>query len=103
VLLLTAQEISSTGAKQVIASAWKTGDPVAKIVERENLRQVSDTSALEPVVEKVLAANPAQVAELKAGKEKIMGFFVGQIMKQTGGKANPALLQELIRKKVDNG
>jgi aspartyl-tRNA(Asn)/glutamyl-tRNA(Gln) amidotransferase subunit B len=100
VLLLQGQEISSTGAKQVISSAWKSGNAVSSIVEKENLRQVSDTSALEPVIDKVLAANPAQANELKAGKEKLMGFFVGQIMKQTGGKANPALLQELIRKKL---
>jgi aspartyl-tRNA(Asn)/glutamyl-tRNA(Gln) amidotransferase subunit B len=94
------QVISSTSAKLVLASVTFTGEPIMGIIDGQNLRQVSDTSALEPVIEKILAANPAQLAELKAGKEKIMGFFVGQIMKQTGGKANPALLQELIRKKL---
>ncbi|HUP56301.1 MAG TPA: Asp-tRNA(Asn)/Glu-tRNA(Gln) amidotransferase subunit GatB [Bdellovibrionota bacterium] len=94
------QEISSTGAKALIVEAWQTGDDAGAIVERKGLRQVSDTSALEPAVEQVLAANAAQAAELKAGKEKLMGFFVGQVMKQTGGKANPALVQEIIKKKL---
>lgn len=98
--LLLEKTISSTGAKQILQSVWKTGDSVATIVEREGLKQVNDTSALDPVIEEVLAANPAQVAEFKAGKEKVMGFFVGQIMKKTGGKANPGLLQDLIKKKL---
>jgi aspartyl-tRNA(Asn)/glutamyl-tRNA(Gln) amidotransferase subunit B len=94
------QVISSTGAKQVLATVWKTGEPVETIVEREGLKQLSDTSALDPIVDAVLAENPAQVAELKGGKEKIMGFFVGQIMKRSGGKANPGLVQQLIRKRL---
>ncbi len=97
------QVISSTGAKQVMGIAWSTGEAVERIVEREGLKQVSDTSALDPVIDAVLAENPAQVAELKGGKEKIMGFFVGQIMKRSGGKANPGLLQQLIRKKLQLG
>jgi aspartyl-tRNA(Asn)/glutamyl-tRNA(Gln) amidotransferase subunit B len=96
------QTISSTGAKQVILTAWKTGEGVAAIVEREGLKQVSDVSALDPAIDQVIASHPAQVAEFKAGKEKILGFFVGQVMKATGGKANPALLQELIRKKLSS-
>jgi aspartyl-tRNA(Asn)/glutamyl-tRNA(Gln) amidotransferase subunit B len=97
-----AQTISSTGAKQAILTAWKTGDSVAAIVEREGLKQVSDVSALDPAIDQVIAAHPAQVAEFKGGKEKVLGFFVGQVMKATGGKANPALLQELIRKKLSS-
>ena len=100
VRLLAAQKISSTGAKQVLASAWKSGDPAAAIVERENLAQVSDTGALEPAVDKVIAAFPAQVAEARAGKEKVIGFLVGQLMKETGGKANPALVQQILKKKI---
>jgi aspartyl-tRNA(Asn)/glutamyl-tRNA(Gln) amidotransferase subunit B len=100
VSLLQSQVISSTGAKQVISTVWKSGLDVDKIVEKEGLKQVSDTSALEPVVDKVIAAHPNQVAEFKAGKEKLLGFFVGQIMKETGGKANPSMLQELIRKRL---
>ncbi len=100
VALSQAQAISSTAAKQVIASAWKTGDAVATIVDREGLKQVSDTSALEPIIAKVIEANAGQAAEFRAGKDKLLGFFVGQVMKASGGKANPAMLQDLIRKKL---
>jgi aspartyl-tRNA(Asn)/glutamyl-tRNA(Gln) amidotransferase subunit B len=61
---------------------------------------VNDTSALEPVIDQIIAANPKQVEEFRSGKEKILGFFVGQAMKATEGKANPALLQELVIKKL---
>ncbi|MBY0470095.1 Asp-tRNA(Asn)/Glu-tRNA(Gln) amidotransferase subunit GatB [bacterium] len=94
--------ISSTGAKQVIASAWKTGDPVSKIVDQEGLKQVSDVGALEPAINKVIAGFPQQVAEYRSGKEKLIGFFVGQVMKETGGKANPGMLQDLIKKKLSS-
>ncbi|MGK5084144.1 Asp-tRNA(Asn)/Glu-tRNA(Gln) amidotransferase subunit GatB [Bdellovibrionota bacterium FG-1] len=100
--LVCAQAISSTGAKTAIAEVWKTGDPVAKIVERAGLRQVSDLGALAPVVDQVLAEFPAQVAELKSGKEKVIGFLVGQVMKRSGGKANPQMLQELIKKRLSS-
>jgi aspartyl-tRNA(Asn)/glutamyl-tRNA(Gln) amidotransferase subunit B len=96
------QTISSTGAKQIILTVWKTGDDVLAIVDREGLKQVSDAGALDPAIDQVIAAHPAQVTEFKSGKEKILGFFVGQVMKATGGKANPALLQELIRKKLSS-
>jgi aspartyl-tRNA(Asn)/glutamyl-tRNA(Gln) amidotransferase subunit B len=95
--------LSSTGVKQALAEAWRTGDAVDAIVERGGLRQVSDASALEPVVDRILAAHPAQVAEFRAGKEKLLGFFVGQMMKETGGKANPGLLQDLVRRKLTGG
>ena len=70
------------------------------IVGREGLKQVSDTGALEKAVEAIIAANPGQVAEYRGGKEKLLGFFVGQAMKATGGKANPAMLQEIVKKKL---
>lgn len=100
VQLTLSQAISSTGAKQVLQTIWKEGGTVEDVVNRDGLKQVSDLSALEPKIDEVLAAHPAQVAEFKAGKEKVLGFIVGQVMKATGGKANPALLQELIRKKL---
>jgi aspartyl-tRNA(Asn)/glutamyl-tRNA(Gln) amidotransferase subunit B len=101
VRLTQAQTISSTGAKTVIAQAWKTGDPVDAIVERAGLKQVSDVSALAPIVDALIVEFPSQTAELKAGKEKLMGFFVGQVMKRSGGKANPVMLQELIKKRLN--
>ena len=92
--------VSSTGAKQALNAAWKSGESIQVIVDRDGLKQVSDTGALDPIVEKVIAAFPGQVAEYRAGKEKILGFLVGQVMKQSGGKANPALLQERLKKKL---
>ena len=100
VRLTQAQEISATSAKQVLAAVWKTGEDVPDLIERLGLRQVSDLSAFEPIIDQVILANPKQVAEFLSGKDKILGFFVGQVMKQIGGKANPALLQELIRQKL---
>jgi aspartyl-tRNA(Asn)/glutamyl-tRNA(Gln) amidotransferase subunit B len=94
--------VSSTGAKQIIVAAWKTGDPVSLIVEKEGLIQVNDVSALEPAIDKVIAASPGQVAQYKAGKDKLLGFFVGQVMKETGGKANPGVLQEIIKRKLSS-
>lgn len=92
--------VSSTGAKQLVVTAWKTGEPIESLVEREGLRQVSDTGALEPVIDRILAAHPRQAGELLAGKDKLLGFFVGQVMKETGGKANPGLVGEIIRKRL---
>lgn len=100
VKLQSANVISSMGAKTVITVAWKSGEMVDAIVEREGLKQVSDTGALEKAVDAIIAANPAQVAEYRGGKEKLLGFFVGQAMKATGGKANPAMLQEIVKKKL---
>lgn len=100
VKLQSTDGISSTGAKAVLGIAWKTGESVDAIVEKEGLKQVSDTGALEKAVEDVIAANPGQTAEYRAGKEKLLGFFVGQVMKATGGKANPTMLQEIVKKKL---
>lgn len=100
VQLVQKQVLSSTGAKQVMGTVWKSGDVVEKIVEREGLKQVSDTGALEAAIDKVAVAFPGQVAEFRSGKEKLLGFLVGQVMKETQGKANPAMLQELIKKKL---
>ena len=63
-------------------------------------RAVSDTSELDPVIESILAANPGQVAAYQGGKEGLLGFFVGQVMKETGGKANPKVVNDLLREKL---
>ncbi|MBI4925922.1 MAG: Asp-tRNA(Asn)/Glu-tRNA(Gln) amidotransferase subunit GatB [Bdellovibrio sp.] len=91
--------LSSTGAKQVIAMAWKNGDSVNAIIEREGLRQVSDNNVLEQIVEKIVANYPLQVTQYLSGKEKILGFLVGQAMKESAGKANPVVIQDLFKKK----
>jgi aspartyl-tRNA(Asn)/glutamyl-tRNA(Gln) amidotransferase subunit B len=69
-------------------------------VEEKNLLQITDTSALENAIEDVLKSNPKQVEEFKSGKEKVIGFLVGQVMKQTKGKANPKMVNEILRAKL---
>ena len=98
--LIGGKTISVTAAKQVIAILFSEGGEVAAIVEREGLKQVNDLSALEPIIEKIIQDNPKQVEEFRSGKEKIIGFFVGQAMKATQGKANPGMLQDLVIKKL---
>jgi aspartyl-tRNA(Asn)/glutamyl-tRNA(Gln) amidotransferase subunit B len=100
ICLLLDQKLSSTGAKQVLAKVWLTGETVATLVEREGLTQVSDEGTLVPVIDKIIAAFPSQVAEYRSGKEKLIGFFVGKVMKETGGKANPAFVGELVRQRI---
>lgn len=104
VAALERAEISSTGAKQLISEAWSTGDSAESIIARKGLKQVSDAGVLEPAIDQVLAANPGPVAQYKAGdaaaKGKLIGFFVGQIMKATQGKSNPSLAQEILKKKL---
>ena len=100
VRLVQTQVLSSTGAKQVLPIAWETGEAIEAIVEREGLKQVNDVSALETAIDKVIANSTSQVAEYRSGKDKLFGFFVGKVMKETGGKANPVVLNELLKKKL---
>jgi aspartyl-tRNA(Asn)/glutamyl-tRNA(Gln) amidotransferase subunit B len=97
---ISGKVISVSAAKQIIPILFKEGGDVNALIEREGLKQVSDLSALEPIIDQIIAANPKQVAEFRSGKEKMLGFFVGQAMKATGGKANPTLLQELVVQKL---
>ncbi len=92
--------ISGSIAKQVLEKMLETGDSAAVIVEREGLKQTSDTGAIEAVIDKVLADNAAKVEEYKGGKEALFGFFVGQTMKAMQGKSNPQVVNELLRKKL---
>jgi len=92
--------ISGRIAKDVFAEMFDTGRDAAAIVEDKGLRQVSDTGAIEAVIAQVLADNPDKVAEYKAGKDKLFGFFVGQTMKKSGGKANPGMVNELLKTKL---
>jgi aspartyl-tRNA(Asn)/glutamyl-tRNA(Gln) amidotransferase subunit B len=77
-----------------------SGRHAADIVEEKGLRQVTDTGAIEAVIDRVIAANPDKVAEYRGGKDKLFGFFVGQAMKESGGKANPALVNEMLKAKL---
>jgi aspartyl-tRNA(Asn)/glutamyl-tRNA(Gln) amidotransferase subunit B len=100
VRLLEADEISGAGAKQALEDAFQSGDPIEGIVERRGLRQVSDTGALGAIVDGVLAENAEVADQFRAGKESVIGFLVGQVMKRSGGSANPKLAQELLRERL---
>ena len=92
--------ISGSIAKQVFEKMLETGDGAGAIVEREGLKQTSDTGAIEAVVDKVLADNADKVEQYRGGKEALFGFFVGQTMKAMQGKANPQMVNELLKKKL---
>lgn len=92
--------ISGKIAKTVFEEMFESGDTAEKIVKEKGLVQVSDKSAIEPIIDEIIAANPEFVAEYRAGKEKLFGFFVGQVMKKTGGKASPQLVNDLLKEKL---
>ncbi|HEY6047892.1 MAG TPA: Asp-tRNA(Asn)/Glu-tRNA(Gln) amidotransferase subunit GatB, partial [Sphingomicrobium sp.] len=93
--------ISGTIAKQVFEIMLETGQGAGAIVEERGLKQTSDTGAIDAEIDKVLAANADKVVEYKAGKQQLFGFFVGQVMKAMAGKANPKLVNERLRAKLD--
>ena len=94
------QTISGKLAKEVFETMWNDGTSADAVIETKGLRQITDSSAIERVIDEVLAKNPGQLADYRSGKDKLFGFFVGQVMKATGGKANPAQLNELLKKKL---
>lgn len=98
--LIADNTISGRIAKEVFEAMFESGEAPADIVERKGLRQVTDTGAIESAIDGVLAANADKVAEYRSGKDKLFGFFVGQVMKQTQGKANPALVNEILGHKL---
>lgn len=98
--LIANNTISGKIAKDVFQFMIETGKDPATIVEEKGLKQTTDTGAIEKIVDEVMAANPAQVAEIKAGKDKLKGWLVGQIMKASQGKANPALANQILNKKL---
>jgi aspartyl-tRNA(Asn)/glutamyl-tRNA(Gln) amidotransferase subunit B len=97
---LSDRTISGKIAKEVFELMWSSGATADSVIESKGLRQITDDAAIERAIDEVMAGNPAQLAEYRAGKDKLFGFFVGQVMKATGGKANPAQLNQLLRKKL---
>ena len=93
--------LSSTLAKQVFEIMLETGEGAAEIVEKRGLKQTSDTGEIDARIDEILAANAGKVAEYKGGKAPLFGFFVGQVMKAMGGKANPKIVNERLRAKLD--
>ena len=94
------QTISGKIAKEVFEQMWADGAEADVVIEAKGLRQITDTTAIEQAIDDVMAANPNQLNDYRSGKDKLFGFFVGQVMKATGGKANPAQLNELLKKKL---
>ena len=100
VAIVEAGKISNNQAKEVFAEMFSTGGSAAEIVQAKGFEQVSDTGALEAMVDQILAANPDKVAEVRSGNEKAMNWFTGQAMKASQGKANPKIVTEIVRRKV---
>jgi len=98
--LISDNTISGKIAKDVLDLMFETGKDAAAIVEEKGMKQVTDTGAIEKVIDEVIAANADKLAEYRSGKDKLFGFFVGQVMKASGGKANPAMLNDLLKKKL---
>jgi aspartyl-tRNA(Asn)/glutamyl-tRNA(Gln) amidotransferase subunit B len=92
--------ISTKIAKTVFEEMYKTGKDAEAVVKEQGLVQVSDTGAIETIIDEVIKANPAQASDYRAGKDKLFGFFVGQVMKASKGKANPELVNQLLKKKL---
>jgi len=95
--------ISGKIAKEVFEGMWNEGQEADAVIAEKGLKQITDRGAIEAAVDAVMAANPGQLADYRAGKDKLFGFFVGQVMKATQGKANPAQLNDLLRKKLGAG
>jgi aspartyl-tRNA(Asn)/glutamyl-tRNA(Gln) amidotransferase subunit B len=92
--------ISGKIAKEVFEAMWDQGGSADAIIAAKGLRQITDEGAIEAAIEAVMVANPSQLADYRSGKDKLFGFFVGQVMKATQGKANPAQLNELLKRKL---
>ncbi len=99
-ILLEKNEISNSIAKQIIGVAFKTGESVEFIIESQGLKQINDTDIIESMIDSTLISNPTQVEEYRAGKEKVMDYLVGQIMKESKGKVNPKIIREMVKKKL---
>ena len=93
-------EVSGPIVKSVLEEMLATGRTASEIIEAKGLRQVSDEGALDKIINEVLAKNPTQVTQFKEGKQQVLGFLVGQVMKASGGKANPGKVNELLKKKL---
>ena len=100
--LITSNVINGKTAKDVFALMAETGDTPDKIVEEKGLKQVTDTAAIEAVIDAVISANPDNVAAYKAGKTALMGWFVGQVMKESRGKANPGIVNQILAQKLNS-
>jgi aspartyl-tRNA(Asn)/glutamyl-tRNA(Gln) amidotransferase subunit B len=100
VRMIDEAKISGKQGKDILVEMFKTGKSAARIVEEQGLVQVSDTAEIDGLIDEVLLANPTQLENYRAGKEALFGFFVGQVMKASKGKANPKVVNERLREKL---
>jgi aspartyl-tRNA(Asn)/glutamyl-tRNA(Gln) amidotransferase subunit B len=100
VRLIDEGKISGKQGKDVLVEMFSSGKSAAAIVEERGLVQVSDTGEIDSIIEGVIAANPQQLAQYRAGKETLFGFFVGQVLKASKGKANPKVVNERLKGKL---
>lgn len=100
IALVESNAINRLAGKEVFAEMWQNGHKPDAVVEARGLKQISDTGLIEALVEEIIAANPGPVADFKAGTEKALKFLIGQVMKQSRGKANPQLAEKLLREKL---
>ncbi len=100
IALISNNTISGRIAKDVFAEMFTTGKTASDIIETKGLKQVTDTGAIEKIINEVLKENPDKITEYQSGKVKLLGFFVGQVMKKSGGKANPGIVNKILKKKL---
>jgi aspartyl-tRNA(Asn)/glutamyl-tRNA(Gln) amidotransferase subunit B len=101
VALIRKGALSGKLGKEILPKMFASGEAPSVIMQKEGLQQISDSSAIEKIVADIVAANPKQVAQFRGGKSAVLGFFVGQVMKATRGQANPAAVNELLRKALE--
>ena len=102
VALIKNNEISGKLAKEIFPKMFSTGDSAAVIMDREGLRQISDSSALKKIIEDVISGNPKQVEQYRSGKTAVIGFLVGAAMKASRGQANPNTITDLLKAKLSS-
>ena len=90
-------QINNSQGKEVLVEMFATGKPAAEIIKEKGFEQVSDVSAIEKIVDEVIEKSPQQLAAYRGGKESLFGYFVGQVMKESGGKANPKIVAEILK------
>jgi aspartyl-tRNA(Asn)/glutamyl-tRNA(Gln) amidotransferase subunit B len=95
-------KLSHSAAKEVFIAVWQSGEEPAAAMERLGLGQVSDTPQIERWILEVIEAHPAQVNQVRSGKAQVMSFLVGQVMKRSGGRADPKLVQQLLRQALES-
>lgn len=99
--MIDSGKISGKIAKQIFVEMWSSGEDAEKIVDKKGLAQISDPAAVEKIVDEVLQRSSQQIEQYRSGKTNLYGFFVGQVMKESKGQANPQLINKFLKEKLD--